>query len=88
MSDSLSPSERTLRARLGAHILHSRHSGQKITAAARAASPGSDTYWLNQVDADAPGLPDDERHRRAAHLKKAHFIRLAYRSARSRRGAE
>ncbi len=86
---SLTPTERSLRSRLGAHALHAKYSGLEITRVARAASPGSDEYWLRQVDTH---LPEEERLRRARHLKKAHFTRLALRSSivrrRNREGAE
>jgi hypothetical protein len=81
---SLSPEERTLRARTGAHALHSKYSGQEITAAARAAGPGSDDYWLEKVDPDQD-LKPAERARRAAHAKKSHYSNLALRSSIARR---
>ncbi len=82
MPTSLSPTERTLRARLAAHEMHARNNGMQITAAARAAGPGQIQYWLAQIDAD---LPEEERLRRAEHLKAAHYTRLAYLSAKARR---
>ena len=89
MPISLSPSERTLRGRLGAHALHAKYSGAEITAAARKAGPGADAYWLRKVDPEK-ALEPDERQRRARHAKKAHFTRLALKSAtaRRKRGAE
>ena len=79
-----------MRARLVAHALHSKYAGNEITAAARAASPGSDDYWLEQVDPDEE-LEPKERARRASHAKKAHFAGLALQSSiarrRSREGA-
>ena len=86
---SFSPTERTLRARLGAHALHAKYRGEEITAAARAVGPGSDDYWLRQVDPDGV-LEAAERQRRAHHAKRAHFTRLALKSAtaRRKRGAE
>ncbi len=82
MPTSLSPSERTLRAKMAAHEMHARNNGLAITAAARAAGPGQIKHWLAKVDAD---LPEEERLRRAEHLKAAHFTRLAYLSAKARR---
>ncbi len=84
---SLTPTERSLRARLAAHEMHSRNDGFAITAAARAAGPGEIAYWLAKLDSD---LPESERLRRAGHLKKAHYTRLALKSsiARRKRGAE
>jgi hypothetical protein len=84
MPISLSPTERTLRAQMAAHALHSKYSGGEITAAARAASPGSDGYWLRRVDPDNV-LEPAERQRRAGHAKKQHFLGLALKSATARR---
>ena len=82
MPGDFTHADRVLRGRLGAHALHATHDSRELTAAARAASPGSLDYWLAQVPAD---LDDLERRRRAEHLKKAHFTRLALASARARR---
>ena len=82
MPTSLSPAERTLRAKMAAHTMHARNNGNAVTAKARAAGPGNIKYWLVKVDAD---LPEEERLRRAEHLKAAHFTRLAYLSAVARR---
>jgi hypothetical protein len=87
MPTSLSPSERTLRAKLAAHTMHAHHNGHAVTAAARAAGPGNIEYWVAKVDVD---LPEEERLRRAEHLKAAHYTRMAFVSAKARRerGAE
>jgi len=83
---SLTPAERTLRARVGAHARHAQHDSQQATANARAA-------FLDRFEreADPDGtLSPQERRRRAAHLRSAYFARLALASAqarRSRRGA-
>jgi hypothetical protein len=77
----LSPEERTLRARIGAHALHAAHDSRELTANARAAFYGR---FLNQVDTESPGLGEDERLRRAEHLLRAHMARLALQSARVR----
>ena len=90
MPTYLSPSERSLRARMAAHALHSKYSGAEITSEARKAGPGADAYWLREVDPDNV-LDPAERQRRAGHAKKAHFTRLALASAiarRRKRGAE
>ena len=78
-SHSLSPKERTLRARIAAHSLHAQ--GKTNTGPARAAF---DSKWEQQVDPDCV-LSHNERARRAAHAKRAHFQRLALRSAKRRR---
>lgn len=78
-SDSgLTPEQRTLRARLGAHALHAQ--GKTTTEAAREAF---DRRFLDEVDPDRK-LPVDERLRRAQYARKAYFTRLALKSARAR----
>ena len=84
MDDSLSPAERSLRARMAARALHSRVDGHEHTAKARAAGPGSSAYWLDKVDPDGE-LEDRERRKHAEHAKAEYFTRLAYKSARARR---
>ncbi|MGI9118554.1 MAG: hypothetical protein ACR2G7_00195 [Acidimicrobiales bacterium] len=79
----LSPSERSLRARLAAHTLHSKYDSATLTAPARAAALAR---FERQVDPEGV-LPEAERHRRAEHAKKAYFTDLAYRSARARRNS-
>lgn len=54
------------------------------TAAARAASPVSITYFEKQVDPDGV-LTASERQRRAESARKAHYARLALASAKARR---
>lgn len=77
----LSPEERSLRARIGAHALHAAHDSRELTTNARAAFHGR---FLKQVDEASPGLQEEERLRRAEHLLRAHMARLALRSARAR----
>ena len=77
----LTPEERTLRARIAAHALHAKHDSSQLAATARA---GLLAKFEAQVDPDGT-LPPKERHRRAEHLRKAHYARLALQSARSRR---
>ena len=74
-------SERQLRGRVGAHIMHARNDPREITSAARAA-------FLDRFEreADPTGtLPPEERARRAGHLRKAYFARMALKSAQARR---
>ncbi|MDQ6730248.1 MAG: hypothetical protein M3022_08085 [Actinomycetota bacterium] len=79
---SLSPAERSLRARLAAHSLHARVSDPAAhTAPARRAFLDR---FEREVDPDGE-LPVAERIRRAEHARKAYFARLALRSARARR---
>ena len=80
----LTPEQRALRARIGAFTARAKHGRHAMTAAARAANPSNDDYWLARVDAD---LGDHERLRRARDLKRAHFAALAFKSARARRNA-
>jgi len=78
---TLAPAERTLRARLAAHTMHSRHDPRETTKAARAASLAR---FERQVDPD--GILDAaERARRAEHAKRAFFTGMALKSAQARR---
>lgn len=65
----------TLRGRIGAYKLHATHDPRETTAKARA------TFLAKFLDAVDPSLPQAERLRRAEAARKAHFARLAYRSA-------
>lgn len=78
---ALTPAERSLRARLAAHTLHSQVDPTEHTAPARAAFLAR---FEDQVDPDRV-LPEFERRRRAEHAKKAYFARLALKSAQARR---
>ena len=77
----MATSIRSLVGRIGAHALHARYDPRKTTAAARRA-------FLDRFtrEADPEGVLDpEERARRAHHLRKAYFARLALRSAQTRR---
>ena len=76
----LSPSQASLRGRIGAYRLHATHDSREITAKARAAFLAK---FLDEVDPDRT-LPEEERLRRAAYARRAYFARLAYKSARKR----
>ncbi len=78
---TLSPASRSLRARIGAYALHAKHDARETTAAARAAALAR---FEREVDPDGKLLPA-ERARRAGFARKAHFARLALKSARVRR---
>ncbi len=70
----------SLAGRIGAHALHARYDPRETTRSARAA-------FLDRFEreADPEGiLPPHERTRRAGHLRKAYFSRLALRSAQAR----
>ena len=62
-----------LRGRIGAHVLHARYDSRALTANARSAFLAS---FKRAVDPDG---------RLAAHLRAAHFARLARLSALARR---
>lgn len=79
-----SPAERSLAARVMAHASWaSTPDPSARTAPARAAL---DAKFLREADPEGT-LPPAERERRAQHLRKAHFTRLALKSAQARRRA-
>lgn len=78
---ALSPSQRSMRARIGAHALHATHDSRELTAPARAAFLAR---FEAEVDPDGV-LPEVERRRRAEHARKAYFAKLALASAKARR---
>jgi hypothetical protein len=78
---SMSPAERSLLARQAAHTMHAQYDVQETTAKARASFLAK---FEREVDPDGV-LPLEERRRRAEHLRRAHFARLARASARVRR---
>lgn len=77
----LTPQEASLRGRIGAYRLHATHDPRDTTARARA------TFLVKfEREVDPEGvLPQAERQRRAEYARKAHFTRLALKSARARR---
>jgi hypothetical protein len=77
----LTREEARYRGRLGAAALHSRYPSAEVTGAARKAFLDS---FERRVDPDG-ALPIEERARRAAHARTAHFLRLAKLSADARR---
>lgn len=77
----LTPKERSLQARLAAHAMHASHDSRQTSAPGRAAFL---KRFEAEVDPDG-ALPAAERARRAEHARKAHFTRLAMRSAKARR---
>ena len=83
----LSPTERTMQARIAANVKHATTDGRDATAAARAASPGSDEYWLDKVDPERE-LAIKERRKRARNAKSAHFTKLALAGHRAKKAAE
>jgi hypothetical protein len=81
MADHLTPSERSQRARLAAHVLHSKYDSKKLTRPARERFA---QRFLDEVDPDRT-LPEVERLRRAGHARKAYFTQLALKSTQARR---
>jgi hypothetical protein len=78
----MDPQERTLRARLAAHVSWANTADPASrTAKARAAAMAR---FEREVDPEGV-LPVEERMRRAEHAKKAHFSRLALKAASKRR---
>jgi hypothetical protein len=78
---SLTPEERTLRARKGAHSMHAKNDSKETSARGRAVFLAR---FLDEVDPDRV-LPEAERLRRAEHALKAYMTGLALKSARARR---
>jgi hypothetical protein len=81
LTAALTPTQRTLRARMGAYALHAQ--GKTNTEAARKASPQSLDYWAAKVDPDR-ALSDVERAKRAEHARKAYMTGLALASSQAR----
>jgi hypothetical protein len=81
---TLTPTERSLRARIAAYELHSQRDPRETTAQARKTFLAS---FEQQVDPEGI-LPPEERSRRAECARRAHFTRLAYLSVRSRRSGK
>ena len=80
---SVNQSERILRARLAAHVLHSKVDSRAHTAPAREAF---NARFEREVDPDGVLAPA-ERARRAAQARKAYFTRLSLKAAQARRAA-
>lgn len=82
----LSPSQRTLRARIGAHTLHSKYDSRLTSAPGRkAATAKLNERLLAEIDPHNQ-LPEVERARRLHHARKAHFSRLALGRVKAGRG--
>jgi hypothetical protein len=78
---SLSPAERSLRARLAAYAMHAQHDTRRTSANGRAAF-----LARFEADVDPDGrLDPEERRRRAEHARSAYFARLALASVAARR---
>lgn len=79
------PQERSSAARIAAHSRWAYRVPDRslATAAARAKSPSSITYWLDRVDPDQQMHPG-ERAKAAENAMSAHFAQLSRRGRRSR----
>ena len=87
MPESLTPAERSLRARLAAHTRWAATPPAErsaVTEKARRVGPGSLEWHMCQVD---PGgaLSEPDRRKLAENHKQAYFTRLALKSAKARR---
>lgn len=80
MSKSLTPQQRSQRARIAAHTKWAHTDPVAGTAAARARFLET---FIEQVDPERK-LPEAERLRRAESARSAYFAALAYKSARKR----
>jgi hypothetical protein len=81
MPSDLTPAQRSLRARLAAHALHS-----KVTDPAAHTAPARQAFldrFEREVDPEGV-LPDATRKRMAEHARKQYFATLALKSARAR----
>jgi hypothetical protein len=78
---ALSPSERSIRARIGALTLHSRYDSKELAAPAHR---GFMARFEREVD-PLEELSESERSRRAQSAMRAHMARLALASAKARR---
>ena len=79
--DARSPAERSLQARVAAHMMNARHDPRVTTASGRAAFL---TRFEREVDPDGRLTPE-ERGRRAEHARRAYFLALSLKSAQARR---
>lgn len=79
---STASSNKARAGQIGGLVRASRYSPTDLTAKAR---QGFLMRFLEAVDAATPGLPEDERQRRATALLRAHMARLAMKSVQARR---
>ena len=85
MSSNLSSADRATISRIGAHESWAR----TVDRTARTAPARAALLARFEREADPDGLlPPDERARRAGHLRKAYYLRLALKSAQVRRARQ
>lgn len=82
MDTSLTPEERSIRARIAVHT--SWANTEDRTARTQAGRDAAFARFERQVDPDGV-LPEAERRVRAEHARTAHMQRLALKSAQARR---
>ena len=81
----LTPQERTIRARIGAHSLHAQHDIRVISAPGRKAAGNKlNARLLLEID-PKDLLSEAERARRLEHARRAHFSKLALKGSIARR---
>lgn len=82
VSDELTPAQRTLRAKLGAHASWAQTTNR--TARTEAARKAAKNRFRRLADPEGV-LPAEVVDQRAAALEREHYTRMAYLSAKSRR---
>jgi len=81
-SGAMSPAERSLRGHVGANVRWSREDPKDPAGPLARARAAFETRFYEDTPDD---LPAQERDRRAAKARQAHYQQLALRSARARR---
>jgi hypothetical protein len=77
--------EMAMRGRIGAYALHAKHDTNEVSAPGRAAATASlNARLLAEIDPENQ-LSEAERERRLRYARKAHYARLALKSAKARR---
>jgi hypothetical protein len=79
--DASTPAERSLQARMAAHVMHARHDARVTTINGRAAFLAR---FEREVDPDDT-LDPQERARRAEHARRAYMAGLSLAAAKARR---
>ena len=77
----LTPDQRRQRARIAALARWAKEDPAETAARGQA---GLRNKFLAEVDAESPGLPEQERYRRAEVKRKLHMQRLAFAASKAR----
>jgi hypothetical protein len=81
---TLTPEQRTLRARLAAHASWANTEDRSArSATGYQSSPSSVEYWERQIDPDCV-LNPEQRRLRATSARDAHMARLSFNASRAR----